>query len=49
MRKSKITINSSILDKIVESSILSDKEKLVFMQYIWYMTGSERLKLASII
>ena len=49
MKKSKIIVDWSILDKIVNSVILSEKEKLNFMKYIWYMTMSEKKELASII
>ena len=49
MKKSKIIINSSILDKIVNSVILSEKEKLNFMKYLAYMTSSEQKQLASLI
>ena len=49
MKKAKIIIDWSILDKIVNSMILSEQEKLNFMKYIWYMTKSEKKELASII
>jgi len=49
MKKAKIIVDWSILDKIVQSMILSDNEKLTFMKYIWYMTRSEKKQLASII
>jgi hypothetical protein len=34
MKKAKIIIDGSILDKIVNSIILSEQEKLNFMKYI---------------
>ncbi len=49
MKKSKIIINSSILNKIVNSVVLTEKEKLTFLKYIWYMTKKEQLQLASLI
>ncbi len=49
MKKAKIIIDWSILDKIVNSIILSENEKLNLMKYIWYMTIREKQKLASII
>ncbi len=49
MKKSKIIVDWSILDKIVNSIILSDQEKLNFMKYISYMTTWEKQELASII
>ena len=49
MKKAKIIIDWSILDKIVNSIILSEQEKLNFMKYIWYMTKNEKKELASII
>ena len=51
MKKSKKTflIKGSILDKIVNSVILSDKEKQNFLSLIWYMTNREQKELASLI
>jgi hypothetical protein len=49
MKKAKIIVDWSILDKIVDSIILSDIEKLNFMKYIWYMTTNEKQELVSII
>lgn len=49
MKKAKIIVDWSILNKIVDSMILSDTEKLNFMKYIWYMTKNEKENLASII
>ncbi len=49
MKKAKIIVDWSILNRIVNSIILSEKEKLNFMKYIWYMTTSEKKQLASII
>jgi hypothetical protein len=49
MKKAKIIVDWSMLDKIVNSIILSEQEKLNFMKYIWYMTKSEKKELASII
>ena len=49
MRKAKIIIEWSILDKIANSVMLSDNEKLNFLKYIWYMTWDEKIQLAKLI
>ena len=49
MKKAKIIVDWSILNRIIKSVILSEKEKLTFMKYIWYMTQNEKRQLASII
>jgi len=49
MKKSKIIVEWSILDKIAKSNILTQAEKLNFLKYIWYMTNEEKRELATII
>ena len=49
MNKAKIIVDWSILNRIVKSIILTEKEKLNFLKYIWYMTSNEKRELASII
>jgi hypothetical protein len=49
MKKSKIIVEWSILDKIAKSNILTQSEKLNFLKYIWYMTNEEKRELATII
>lgn len=44
MKKSKITVESSVLDKIVNSKIITQKEKLYYLKYIWYLKSFERLE-----
>ncbi len=46
MLKSKIIIDPFILNKISNSTELSDTEKINFLKYIWYLTKSERRELA---
>jgi hypothetical protein len=49
MKKSKIIVEWSILDKIAKSNILSPNEKLNFLKYIWYLTTEEKRELATLI
>ncbi len=49
MKKSKIIVEWSILDKIAKSNILTQAEKLNFLKYIWYMTSDEKKKLSALI
>jgi len=49
MKKSKIIIDSFILNKIANSHELSDWEKVHFLQYVWYMTSTEKKELAQVI
>jgi len=49
MKKSKIIIESFILDKISESNELTNNEKINFLKYVWYMTMSERRELSQLI
>jgi hypothetical protein len=49
MKKSKIIIDSFILNKISYSNELTDSEKIHFLQYVWYMTSSEKKELAQIV
>lgn len=49
MKKSKIIIDSFVLDKISSSSELTSDAKIQFLKYVWYMTLSERQELAQII
>jgi len=49
MKKSKIVIDSFILNKISNSNELKDNEKIHFLQYVWYMTNSEKKELAQIV
>ena len=49
MKKSKIIIDSFILNKISCSNELTNGEKIHFLKYVWYMTGAERKELAQVI
>ena len=49
MKKSKIIIDSFILNKISNSNELNDGEKIHFLQYVWYMTSSEKKELAQVV
>jgi hypothetical protein len=50
MKKAKkIIVEWSILDKIANSVILSQKEKLNFFRLVWYMTKKEQKELATLI
>jgi len=49
MKKSKIIIDAFVLNMISGSNELTNKEKLNFLKYIWYMTNSEKRELVQII
>jgi len=49
MKKSKIIIDSFILNKISYSEELNDAEKIHFLKYVWYMTSSEKRELAQVV
>ena len=47
MSKSKINIDSYVLDKIAESKEITDSQKIDFLKYVGYMTISERGELVN--
>ena len=51
MKKAKknFIIKWSILDKIANSVVLSQKEKLNFLKLVWYMTQKEQAELVTLI
>lgn len=49
MKKSKIVVDTYILDKISESRELTSIEKINFLKYVWYLTISERRELSQIL
>lgn len=49
MKKSIILIDSFVLNKISCSNELKDTEKIQFLKYVWYMTGSEKRELAQLV
>jgi hypothetical protein len=48
MKKS-IIIDNDLIDAIANSFKISDKEKMTFLKYIWYMTLSERKELQTLV
>ncbi len=49
MKKSKLIIDPFILNKISNSNEINDSEKIHFLQYVWYMTSSEKRELAQVV
>jgi hypothetical protein len=49
MKKSKIIIDSFVLNEISNSNELTNKEKIQFLQYVSYMTSTEKRELAQIV
>jgi hypothetical protein len=49
MRKSKIIVGDSILSRIAQSKVLTERAKIDFLKYVWYMTPTEQAELAEII
>ena len=47
--KKKIRVNDRVLDKISSSGVMTDKEKLRFMAFVWYLTEGEQKELTEII
>lgn len=48
-KKWKIVIDSNLVDKIVNSFILEEQEKLIFLKYIAYLTKKEKIQLCSLV
>lgn len=49
MKKCKIKLETSLIDKIASSHSLSQNEKLQFLKYVGYMTQSEKKELEILI
>jgi hypothetical protein len=49
MKKSKIIVGDTILNRVAQSKILTEKAKIDFLKYVWYMTPTEQAELAEII
>lgn len=49
MKKSKIIIDSFVLNKISCSNELTNKEKINILKYVWYMTSTEKRELSMLI
>jgi len=45
MKKSKIIIDSSVLDQIANSTLIGEKQKLSFLSHIFYLTHDEQQSL----
>ncbi len=49
MQKSKIYVDPNVIDKIIGSDELTDKQKLRALHYIRYMTGEEQKNYAQLV
>lgn len=45
MKKSKIIVKGTLLDKIANSNLLEDFEKMSYLRYVWYLTPDEQNEL----
>lgn len=45
MQKSKIIIDAFVLNKISNSSKITNNEKVNFLKHVWYLTNSEKREL----
>jgi hypothetical protein len=48
-KKSKILFDNTMLDKIVNSVIISEQEKMNFIKYLAYLTRKEKKELATLV
>jgi hypothetical protein len=48
-KKSKILFDNTMLDKIVNSVIISEQEKMNFIKYLAYLTSKEKKELATLV
>lgn len=48
-KKRKILFDNTLLDKIVNSIIITENEKLYFLKYIAYLNGTERKELYNLV
>ncbi len=48
-KKRKILFNNSLLDKIVNSILITEQEKLNFLKYISYLTKDEQKELSLLV
>lgn len=48
-KKRKILFDQTLLDKIVNSIIITENEKLYFLKYIAYLTNKEKKELSSLV
>jgi len=48
MKKS-ITIDKNLINAIVNSLKITEKQKMYWLKYVWYLTLSERKELLSLI
>ncbi len=49
MKKRNIIIDSFLLDRISNSQLLWESEKLSFLRYVWYLSKSEQKELLTLI
>jgi hypothetical protein len=49
MKKSKVLVEGSILDRISNSTKIQEESKISFMKYVWYMTNAEKKEFLQII
>ncbi len=49
MKKSKIIISETILDRVAQSEIISEAEKLRLLKYVGYMSYDEQQELCTLI
>ena len=49
MKKSKIIVDGSLLNRIASSDLMSEWEKVSFLHHITYMTWEEKMQLAQLI
>jgi hypothetical protein len=48
-KRKKIEVNNWVLDAIASSEVMTDKEKLRFMAFVWYLTLEEQKELTEIV
>lgn len=48
-KKRKILFDKNLLDKIVNSIIITEQEKLYFLKHIVYLTGNEKKELYNLV
>ncbi len=49
MKKSKILVDASLLNKIAHSDRISEVEKINFLKFVGYMTSEEKSELAMLV
>ncbi len=49
MKKAKVIVEWNILDKIANSTKLTEREKISYLRYVWYLTQKEKRNLTLVI